>query len=438
MNIVSFSVGTALTWTSPMMDKLIKNGTDSPFDYTISDEEQSWISSSFNLGAAVAPFIFGNLVDRIGRKYTILGTGIPLLIGYLMMAFAKSVVCFYIARFLSGLGGGGVFNVVPVYIAEIADEHNRGIISSLLNIILCGGMLFTYILGPYVSVMVFNIVLAIFPCIFLVSFFLIGSESPYYYIKKGKCDKAQRVLQKFRGSASNVESEVNMIRKTIIEDGEGTFLDIFRSKALKKAFVITIGLMFFQQSSGIIAVLYYAQNIFSQAKVELDPAICSMIVGAVQFVATFTTPLFIEKLGRKKLLLLSAVGMFLSEAPLGVYSLLKDKNYDVSSVSVLPIICLIVYIVVYNLGFGPLPWTVMGELYPTKVKSAATVFATFTCWTLAFLVAKFFSTIVAGVGLGAAFLVFTSCCGISILFSYFFMIETKGKSLREVQDELAK
>lgn len=420
-----------------MMDKL-KNGTDSPFDYDITDEELSWISSSFNVGACLAPFVFGNLIDRIGRKYTLLGTGIPMVLGYLIMAFAKSVVCFYIARFLCGLGDGGVFNALPIYIAEIADDHNRGFISSFLNVILCGGMLFTYCLGPYVSVMAFNITLAVIPCIFLVSFFIIGSESPYYYIKNGEYALAQQVLKKFRGPAFDVEKEVDRIRKTISEDGEGSFFDIFKSKPLKKAFFITLGLMVFQQSSGIIAILYYAQNIFAQAKVDLDPAVCSIIVGAVQFAASFTTPLFIEKLGRKKLILLSAAGMFLSELPLGIYSLLKDKNYDVTSASVLPIICLIAYIILYNFGFGPLPWTVMGELYPTKVKSAATIFATFSCWALAFLVAKFFQTIVAGMGMGGAFLLFSGCCGIAIFFSYFVMIETKGKSLQEVQEELAK
>lgn len=436
MNIVSFSVGTTLSWSSPMIEKL--NGTDSPFDSGITEEEGSWTSSLLNLGAAIGPFIFGNLTDRIGRKYTILGTGIPLVIGYLLMAFTKSVIFFYIARFLSGLSVGGVFNVIPVYIGEIANTHNRGALSSMLNLLLCAGMLFSYCLGPYVSVMAFNLILAIFPSIFLISFYIIGPESAYYYIKKGEHNLAKSALQKVRAGSVKVEEELNVIHTKITEAGDGTFFDIFKSKELRKAFFITLGLMVFQQFTGIIAVLYYSQTIFKQAGVELDPAVCSIIVGAVQFLTTFITPLVVDRLGRKMLLLVSSIGMVISEAPLGTYSYLKEHKHDVSAMSMLPIICLIVYIITYNFGYGPLPWTIMGELFPTNVKSAASLFTTFFCWTLAFLVAKYFQIIATAIGMGTAFWIFTVACAIAIPFNYFIVIETKGKTLHEIQEELSQ
>lgn len=436
VNINAFAVGTAITWSSPMLEKLNNIGTDSPFDNEISEEEQSWISASFNLGAALSPFVFGNLVDRIGRKYTILGTGITLLLGYLLMAFVKFVACFCVARFLCGCSAGGVFNVIPVYIAEIADNRNRGTISSLLNLLLCGGMLFTYCVGPYVSVKAFNILLSIFPAIFLISFFIVGTESPYYYIKQSNPSLAKEALQKIRGHQIDVQCELDIISKTIAEEGEGTFFDIFKTKASKRAFIISLGLVIFQQFSGIIAVLYYAQTIFKQAKVNLDPAICSIILGAVQFAVSFTTPVVIDKLGRKILLYVSAVGMVLSQASLGIFSLLREHEVDVSSISIFSIICLLLYIITYNFGFGPLAWTVMGELFPSNVKSAATITSTFCCWFIGFLVAKYFQLVASSIGMGAAFLIFSTFCGISIAFIHFFVIETKGKTLQQIINEL--
>lgn len=421
-----------------MMEKLVSNGTDSPFDVQITDEQASWISACLNLGAAIGPFIFGNLSDRIGRKFTILGTGIPLVFGLLLMSFARSVIFFYLARFLCGLSTGGVFNVIPVYIGELATTKNRGALSSILNLLLCVGMLFSYCVGPYMSVVAFNLLLAVFPVIFLVLFFIIGPESAYYHIQKGHYDLAKESLQKVRAGSRSVDQELSSIQKKIEEAGEGTFFDIFRSKALKKAFFISLGLMVFQQFSGIIAILYYAQAIFEQAGVNLDPIICSIIIGVVQLGVAFVTPLVVDRLGRKMLLLISSVGMVISEAPIGTYSYLKENNYDVSSISMLPIICLILYIITYNIGYGPLPWTVMGELFPTNVKSAASLFTTFFCWTMAFVVAKYFGAMVASIGMGFAFWIFTVGCVISIPFTYFVLIETKGKTLQDIEEELAK
>lgn len=408
------------------------------FDPPLTLDQISWVSSLLNLGAAVGPLIFGNLSDRIGRKYTILGTGIPLLLGFLMMAFSRSVAVYYVARFLSGLSVGGVFNVIPVYISEIASQHNRGALSALLNLLLCAGMLFTYCLGPYVNVTTFNIILVFFPALFLVSFFLIGPESAYFYIQNEKYHLAKDCLQKVRPASVKVEEELNLIRTKIQEDGQGSFFDIFKTKELKKAFGITIGLMVFQQFTGIIAVLYYAEKIFKNAGVDLDPAICTIIIGLVQFLTAFVTPLVIDRLGRKMLLIISSVGMVISEAPLGTYSFFKDKGHDVSSIAMLPVICLIVYIITYNFGYGPLPWTIMGELFPTNVKSAASVFLTFFCWSLAFLVARFFEPVALAIGNGTAYWIFSVSCGISIAFDYFIVIETKGKSLHEIQEELKK
>ncbi|KAJ8977238.1 hypothetical protein NQ317_003813 [Molorchus minor] len=435
-NIGTFAACTALTWSSPVISKL-EDAETTPFSKALTSEETSWISALLPLGAVFGPFLFGYLADKIGRKYTLLTCGAPVLISYLILAFSKTAILYYVARFLTGMSVGGVFTVLPIYVGEIAEDSNRGALGSSMNCFITAGLTFSYCVGPYVSITLFNVILAIFPCVFLILFFMLGYESPHYYVSNQKHDEAKFTLQKIRGTeAEKTDIELLDIQTKIKEEGNGRIADIFKSKGLIKAFSISVGLLAFQQFSGINAILFYAQNIFEEAGTSLKPEICSILIGVVQFLASFVTPLIVDRLGRKVLLIFSGVGMAVSELPLGVYVYLNDHDHDVSSISFLPILCLIVYIITYNVGFGPLPWTIMGELFPSNVKSSASSLSAAICWFLGFLIAKYFESISASIGMGPSFWIFGSCCMVSIPFCLLYVIETKGKSLQEIQNAL--
>lgn len=432
-NIVSFSVGTAITWASPEIDKL-KNST-----LAITEEEASWVTSLFHLGAAFGPFLFGYLADKIGRKLTLVSLGFPFAIIYLLMAFVKNLYLFYIGRFIQGLATGGVFTVMPMYVGEIADSSNRGLLAGLLNIFLCVGMLFSYCVGPYVSILAFNLILAVFPIAFIPIFFILAVETPYYCLSKNEPLKARQILQKVRGPTANIDEEIQSIEQALKSEGQAGIADLFQIKGNRRAFIISVGLMAFQQLSGISVVLSYAQPIFKQAGTSLAPEVCSMLVGLVQLISSFLSSALSDRLGRKILLIVSSIGMVLSEGPLGVYSYLKDEtSIDVSGVSFLPILLLMIYILTYNVGSGSLPWTIMGELYPSNVKSIGSSLTSGSCWLMAFIVVKYFSSISESIGLGACFMIFSICCLASIPFIQFLVIETKAKTLEQIQEELNK
>ncbi|XP_018576204.1 facilitated trehalose transporter Tret1-like [Anoplophora glabripennis] len=436
-NVISFIAATSLTWTSPILSKL-KNETDTPFSSPLSEDEASWVSSLLPLGAVFGPFVYGFLADWIGRKLSLMICGVPFLLSYLALAFGKAPWIYYAARFLIGTSVGGVFTVIPMYVGEIAQDSNRGALGSSMNCFLCTGLLFSYAVGPYVSILVFNLILAVFPVIFLVLFFLLAPESPHFYAIKERNADAKTALHKIRSGGNEViEEELNEMHAKIKEDGHANFFDIFRSKGLTKAFFISVGLIAFQQFSGINVVLFFAQILFEQAGTTLEPEICSIIIGCTQFITSFVTPLVVDRLGRKILLLISAVGMAISEFPLGLYSYLKDDNKDVSSISFLPILCLIGYIITYNSAFGPLPWAMMGELFPANVKSSASAVTSAFCWFLGFLITKYFQSISDSIGMGPSFWIFASCCVVAIPFSFLYVIETKGKSLKEIQTILS-
>ncbi|KAJ8919554.1 hypothetical protein NQ315_002176 [Exocentrus adspersus] len=438
-DLLLFISGTAITWSSPELEKL-SNSSSTPFPHELSTEESSWISSILTLGAAVSPFIYGYFSDKLGLKRVILSIGVPFLVSYIILACAKITALYYFARLLAGLAVGGTFATVPVYIGEITPKSNRGALLSTMSCAVCLGFLFSYCLGPYVSIVLFNSVLAIFPALFLVSFALLGVECPHYYLHKKHNEMARVALQRIRSGEKpeTVDKELWEIQAKIDEEGRGNFLDIFRSKGAVKAFTMAVGLLVFQQFSGINAVYFYSQTIFKETGASLDPDICSIIIGGVQFLSSLVTPLVIDRFGRKKILICSAVGMALSEVPLGVYSFLNDHQIDVKSVSFLPIVMLTLFIVTYNSGFGPVPWIMLGEVFPSKVKTVSTCTVSSVNWLLAFLITKYFNAVIEAFGVGELFWAFSVCCVLAVVFTQFCVVETKGKSLEEIQDVLNK
>lgn len=135
--------------------------------------------------------------------------------------------------------------------------------------------------------------------------------------------------------------------------------------------------------------------------------------------------------------MVSAVGMAVSQGLLAYFFHLKDDNHeDVSGLSWLPIMCLIGYIITYCLGFGPIPWAVMGEMFPPNVKSVASTFTSATCWVCGFIITKYFAIIAELIGKSGSFGLFGGCCVVALVFVYKFLPETTGKSLQEIQDIL--
>lgn len=220
---------------------------------------------------------------------------------------------------------------------------------------------------------------------------------------------------------------------TIDEEHRGSIFSVIKSKGLIKAFFMATGLLVFQQFTGINLVFYYTQIIFQETGSLWSPEICSIAIGIVQFLSSFTTPLIIDRLGRKFTLMGSAIWMILSEIPLGVYIYIKQRGVDVSSVSFFPLLSLTVFIVAYNSGFGPLPWVMLGEVFPSRIKVFASSVVSCISWSLAFVLTKYFELFIS-FGLAESFWFFAACCFLGLLFSKFCVVETKGKSLQEIQE----
>ncbi|KAL2731542.1 facilitated trehalose transporter Tret1-2 [Vespula maculifrons] len=440
-NLSVMATGAMLGWTSPMLERLIKKTDDSPLDRPITMDESSWIGSLVALGAAGGSFLAGYAAEKFGRKYSLLFCVVPYSIGWALIGTANSVIQFYIARIIFGIALSFAFTVVPMYVGEIAETSVRGALGSFLQLFITFGLLYSYVIGPYVSYTVFWILCACLPVVFFV-LFLLMPESPYYLITKGNREAAVAALAKLRSkSETAVQKEADEIQDILEESmkTETKISDLFNVKANFKALLYTCLLASFQQLTGINVVLFYMQSIFAATGSTMDSNVSTIIVGSVQVAASFVTPLIVDRLGRRLLLITSGIGEIVTLTALGLFFYLKDVQKDeevVQSISWLPVVSLVIFIATYCIGWGPLPWAVMGEMFAPAVKSKASGITVCMCWFLAFFITKFSSNITSTFGNHTTYWMFAVFCVLSVLFTLFILPETKGKSLEQIQNEL--
>ncbi|GJQ71381.1 hypothetical protein Trydic_g11109 [Trypoxylus dichotomus] len=358
VHITSVIVGIIFTWSTPVTPKL-ENVVDNPLGFQLSVDQSSWVASLASLGAVVGPFLGGYLGDKIGRKQSCISTTIVTGASFALLAFAKNLYLFYVLRFIAGICMGVLLTIIPIYVVEIAEIHNRGKLGGFYGVFLAVGQIFCFAVGPYTSIQTFSLLCIIFPAIFVVICILFIPESPCYLIMKGKHEEAEEALKKLRRNC-NVDDELVALTATVKESlaNSGGISDIFRTKYLRNGLMISAGLMIIQQIAAISVILFYMQGIFESSGSSMPKEIGTLIVGIVQFIATLVSSSIVDKLGRRPLLLISTSVSCLSLLTLSLYFYLKI-TIDVSSIAWLPLVTLMVYIFFYNLGIGPMPVTIL-------------------------------------------------------------------------------
>ena len=315
----------------------------------------------------------------------------------LLLAAGQNPVMIYAGRFCTGVCTGITSIICPTYVAETATADKRGFLGSCVQLMVTIGVLEVIVVGVcgswrWTTISCLAICLLWIGCLFFVP------ETPVYYLTKKKYREARESLEWLRGT-DNVEEEFELIVKGLDESaqaGSAGPLDLFKHGNLAP-FVISMWLMLGQQFSGMNAVMFYAVSIFEDTGSSMNSNVENIIIGLVQVISTVAAALVMDKLGRRILLLLSAGLMVISISLLGLYFFIND-NLDnkaaAARISWLPVTSLSVFVSVFSIGFGPIPWLMMSELFSPEVKSVASSISTTFNWTLAFLVTKFFSNMV--------------------------------------------
>ncbi|XP_032596907.2 facilitated trehalose transporter Tret1 isoform X2 [Drosophila grimshawi] len=272
----------------------------------------------------------------------------------------------------------------------------------------------------------FNILCAIVPMIFFVVF-LWMPESPVYLVQMGKSDKAEKALKWLHGNDADISGEMSAMAAMGKKENV-SFLQALSRKTTLKGLFIAIMLLVFQQFTGINAILFYVTSIFENAGTGLSPSTYTIIIGLVAVVATIPSMVLVEKVGRSILLIISGGLMCLTTFTMGVYfRWLKDSN-----VGWLPVLAICLFIIGLQLGYAPVPWLIMAELFAEDVKPICGAIVGTCSWLFAFCVTKLFPMCLHHLGSAATFWGFAFVSLLSCVF-VIFVPETKGKTLDEVQ-----
>ena len=388
---------------------------------------EGFATGSLALGAIVGCVAAGNMADRYGRRPGLLFAAAIFAISSLAMAFSSSRDFFIAARFSAGIGVGMASVLSPMYIAEIAPAHVRGRMVAINQLTIVLGILVTnlvnYLLrnqGEDAWRWMFG--LGAIPA----GLFLLGAlglpESPRWLVKAGKEDKAALILEKIGGKDFAADA-VKTVKQSLTGIHKTSLSTIFE-KAVLPAVLLGIGLAVFQQFCGINTVFNYAPRIFESIGASQDDQLLQTVfIGGVNLVFTLLAMLLVDKLGRKPLMLIGAGG--LAVLYIIVVQMLAVKSTNVSWF-------LLMAIGTYAMSLAPVTWVLISEIFPNKVRGAATSVAVLSLWAAYFVLVFTFPKLFEKMG-DNTFYIYAGVCAVGFAFVWFKVKETKGKTLEEVQ-----
>ncbi len=406
--------------------------------FSLTDSGLGTVAALLTFGCLVGALFTGSFTEKFGRKKVMITTAVLYIISALGCALAESSTILIVFRLLSGLAVGGTSVVAPMYISEIAPAKNRGRLVSFNQFAITIGIVLAYIFDYLLVGFGDNawrfmlVVPAVFGTLYLVFLIAKFPESPRWLLAHGRKEEAIKVLNNIGGSTL-VDEELPEMERTLLAEQKKekmSFGELFKGKTGKIVLIGTI-IAALQQITGINAVIMFAPDIFQAAgSVKSDSIMQAMIVGMVNFLMTIVALWLVDKKGRKTLLLWGAVGMILSLAFLS-YEFTKPVQNGFGVMA-----ALLVYISFFAASFAPVMWVIISEIYPNRIKGLAMSFSTAVSWLCTFLTVYFAPIIHGALGLQYLFGIFGVFSIIAFVFVKFWIPETKGKSLEQIEKEL--
>ncbi|XP_022918419.1 trehalose transporter 1-like protein [Onthophagus taurus] len=426
----ALSDGMNYGWPAPVLPILSK--PDSPIP-DVTHESAMWIELLYMLGGIAGLPITIFIVDKLGRKMSLLITAMMSLVVWIMTACATNVETIYAIRFISGMAGDMAFVAGPMYIAEVADKSIRGLLSGFIYLALLLGIVIIYSVAPFVSLVTSSCVGAAFVIVQLFTFSFMP-ESPYYLLMKGKDEKCRKALV-FLRSTEDVDAELLELKTAIdrqIQE-KGRPIDLLLDKGNRKGVIIMTVLNASQHFSSISVILMNLHTILEDAKGIVSPDWSGIVFSLVMLLSASVSITIVDKFGRKILLVFSSFLTAISLAILATYLLVKHQGGDVSNIGWVPLFSVLLYAVAFKSGLGMVPIVMTGELFPAKVKAMGMANADAMYVLFGALSIFIYQELVKNFGIFCPFYLFSCCCILTAIFAIFYIPETKGKTLEEIQ-----
>jgi MFS transporter, SP family, arabinose:H+ symporter len=387
-------------------------------------------------GTVVGAFLGGWPTDRFGRKLTLLGIGLLYIVSAVWSALATDVNAFIIARIIGGLGIGISTVAAPLYISEIAPAGYRGRLAGMFQFNIVFGIVVAYLsnallAGTGENAWRWMLGVAAFPSVLYTLCCLVIPESPRWLLGKKNDRKAGLAVLRLiepHASEEKIAAEADAILRASTEKSAS---GKFWSRALRAPIVLAFFVAFFNQLSGINAILYFAPRIFAMTGLGTEAALLQSVgIGITNLIFTFVGLWLIDRLGRRTLLYIGSFGYIIS---LGLVA----WAFFTEHYTIVPI-CVFAFIAAHAIGQGTVIWVLISEIFPNQHRAQGQALGSFTRWIFAALLTTFFPQMVTAFAPGYVFLFFCLMMVLQLVWVRTMVIETKGIPLEQMQRRFAE
>ncbi|XP_021896580.1 polyol transporter 5-like [Carica papaya] len=432
----------------------------------INDLQIELLAGTINIYSLVGSCAAGRTSDWIGRRYTIIMACAIFFAGAILMGFATNYAFLMFGRFVAGIGVGYALMVAPVYTAEVSPSSSRGFLTSFPEVFINGGVLLGYVSNYAFSKLPlqlgwrFMLGMGAVPSVILGVVVLAMPESPRWLVMQGRLGDARRVLNKT--SDSNEEAQLRLIdikeAAGIPEDcqddvvqvqkqsrGEGVWKELLfhPTPSVRRVLIAAIGIHFFQQASGIDAVVLYSPRIFEKAGITSSDhkLLATVAVGFAKTVFILVATFLLDRIGRRPLLLSSVGGMVASLLTLATSLTIIDHNHPgkkLTWASGLSIATVLSFVATFSIGMGPIAWVYSSEIFPLRLRAQGASMGVAVNRLTSGVISTTFLSLSNAITVGGAFFLFAGIASASWLFFFTFLPETQGKTLEEMEGLFSK
>ncbi|KAJ7558754.1 hypothetical protein O6H91_04G054300 [Diphasiastrum complanatum] len=471
-------------------------------DLGIHELQEEVLIGSLNLISLVGGIIAGRLSDSLGRRKTMAIASLIFLIGAAVMGLAPGFSILLVGRLIAGIGVGFGLMIAPVYTAELSPASSRGALVSLPEIFINFGILLGYVASYALSGLPARINwrlmlgLGTAPAIVLAMGVLFMPESPRWLVLQGRIEEAERILIKTSGDKeeadlrlvdimiaaglspsnhSNIQEGLD--HAAVTNTGSISIGDLERSdskpiqkkrhgenvwrellcpnSAVRRMLIVALGIQFFQQSSGIDALVYYSPSVFNEAGISSKAGLlgATVAVGFAKTAFILVATRWLDRIGRRPLLLISSLGMTASLATLASGFLFLDVKstrdsdelpiqvrveHSTGIAAILAILAICSFVSFFSIGMGPVCWVLTSEIFPLKLRAQAMSLGIVVNRLASSTVAFTFLSISDAITPAGTFFLFAGIAAVSVVFIYCIIPETKGKTLEEIVSFFSK
>ncbi|MEZ5284892.1 MAG: sugar porter family MFS transporter [Vicinamibacterales bacterium] len=421
--------------------------------FTLSEAGLGFTVGSLLIGCFIGAFLAGRLADVLGRRTVMVLAAAAFLAGALVQGFAHAHWLFVVARLGGGMAVGAASVLSPAYISEVAPARIRGRLGTMQQVMIITGLTAAFVVNYLLAVAAGSstgafwagidawrwmyLMQAVPAAVFLVALLFIP-ESPRYLVATGQIDAAASVLGRLFGERAAL-IRLEAIRDSFSAGHRPRLRDLIDPVRGRVRPIVWAGLLLavFQQLVGINVIFYYGATLWQLAGfTEGDALMINMVSGGVSILACFVTVALVDRIGRKPLLLIGSAGM--AATLLGLVFAFANGQLEGStlrlstSLGTLALVNANLYVVFFNISWGPVMWVMLGEMFPNQIRGSALAVCGFAQWFSNYLVAQSFPIMAASLGLAVSYSFYAAAAIVSFFLVKAFLGETKGRELEEM------